>query len=473
MIMIQNISFFKIIANKSLDFYLKMIYNVDKEVFDMLKSINIKNFRSFSELNADFTSSNHKPKKLVMIYGENGSGKSNFMASIAFLKNTLNSLSFQQYLNKMIENNEFENNDENTIKKLISIMRSNLHEEIKLNKMIGSEENMVLEFNYVYDRTKDATYKLEFSDEGVIYESLYCQLEKNLVKSFEISDGKIYFNNILFKSAQYEGEIKEKVQKYFGKHTFLSIIFNEFRLNNKKYINKNISKSFLKAINELNDCSVWCKYSKTEEGYINTKKIMRYLAQGYINKNEENDLLNIQEALNNYFICLYSDIKGIHYKLEENNNHYKYTLFFDKLINGKIRSIPSTLESTGTLKLLDIFPYIYKCISGGTVFIDEIDSGVHDLLMNDLLVNIEKQIKGQLIITTHNTMLLKNIKADFSYVINVDIYGNKNLNCIKDFGRIQNNHNVSTRYLNGIFGGIPQAANIDLQEIMSPINGKE
>ena len=148
-------------------------------------------------------------------------------------------------------------------------------------------------------------------------------------------------------------------------------------------------------------------------------------------------------------------------------------MYFDKLINGKIRSIPYNLESTGTIKLLDIFPYIYKCLNKGTVFIDEIDSGVHDLLMNHLLVNLEKQIKGQLVITTHNTMLLQKIKPDYSYVINVDLNGNKTLNCVKDYGRIQNNHNVSTRYINGIFGGIPQPGHIDLQEIMSSIDNRK
>ena len=92
--------------------------------------------------------------------------------------------------------------------------------------------------------------------------------------------------------------------------------------------------------------------------------------------------------------------------------------------------------------------------------------------MSYLLVNLEKQIKGQLIITTHNTLLLQKIKTDYLYVINVDANGNKSLNCIKDFGRIQNNHNVTNRYINGIFGGIPQPGYMDLQEIMSTIDNR-
>lgn len=439
----------------------------------MLKAIKLKNFRSFGSLDADFTMSSGKPKKLIMIYGENGSGKSNFISSIQFLKNTLNTLSFQENLNVMLESDELEKYDEEIIKSFIKFSRSNLSVEIKENKMIDSLENMILEFHYVFLSNKEAIYKLEFDDDKIVYESFHCQLEKNMVKVYEISNEESYFNNNLFLTEKYESEIREKLLKYFGKHSFLAIIFNEKRLNNAKYMNQNISKVFLKAIDELDNCSLLCKHSKSEEGFIYASKILHNLSQGSIPKNDSDTLLKTEEALNNYFTCLYSDIKGVHYKVEEEKNKLKYNLYFEKLINGKIRAIPYNFESTGTIKLLDIFPYIYNCLNKETIFIDEIDSGVHDILMKHLLVNLENQIKGQLVITTHNTMLLQKIKPDYSYVINVDINGNKTLNCIKDYGRIQNNHNVSIRYINGIFGGIPQPGHIDLQEIMSSINDRK
>lgn len=439
----------------------------------MLKSIKLKNFRSFGNLEADFTMSSGKPKKLIMIYGENGSGKSNFISSISFLKSTLSTLSFQEQLDQIIENDELDKYDVDKVNSFITIARTFLSKQIKENKMIDSDENMVLEFHYAYPANKEAIYKLELDDNKIVYETFYCQLEKNMVKIYEISNDKTYFNNNLFLAEKYEKEIKEKVLKYFGKHSFLAIIFNERRVNNVKYMNQNISKKFLRAIDELDDCSVWCKQQKFEDGFIYTSRLMLNLSQGSISKKDKEILLKTEKALNNYFTCLYSDIKRVHYDIEEDNNKIKYNLYLDKLINGKIRSIPHSFESTGTDKLLKIFPYIYKCLKTGTVFIDEIDSGIHDVLMSHLLVNIEKQIKGQLIITTHNTMLLQKVKPDYSYVINVDINGNKTLNCIKDFGRIQNNHNVSTRYINGIFGGIPQPGHIDLQEIMSSIDDRK
>ncbi len=439
----------------------------------MLKGIKLKNFRSFGNLEVNFTTKSQKPKKLIMIYGENGSGKSNLMGSILFLKKTLDTLSSQENFNKIYDEAEIDKLDNEILKELIKESRTSLASEIVKNKLIGSNENMVLEFDYLYANNKEAKYKMEFDDEKIIYESLYCQIEKNLVKTFEITTDKIYFNNNLFINEKYKKEIEEKVLKYFGKHSFLSIISNERVINNIKYMNLNVSKSFLKALAELHNCSLSYKQHNTEYSYISANKTLMVLKQGVISKKEKKTLLNIEESLSNYFSCLYSDIKGIHFELEENDNNIKYLLYFDKLINGKIRFVPYYLESMGTLKLLDIFPYIYNCLKSGTVFIDEIDTGVHDVLMKHILENLEKQIKGQLIITTHNTMLLQKMKADYSYVINVDINGNKTLNCIKDFGRIQNNHNVSTRYLNGIFGGVPQPGYMDFTDIMSNIEQEE
>ncbi len=439
----------------------------------MLKSIKLKNFRSFGNLEANFTTKSGIPKKLIMIYGENGSGKSNLMASILFLKKTLDTLSSQENFNKIYDEAEIDKLDNQILKEIVKQARTSLVSEIEDNKMIGSNENMVLEFNYLYANNKEAIYKMEFDDEKIVFESLYCQIEKNLVKTFEITTDNIYFNNNLFINEKYEKELKEKVFKYFGKHSFLSIISNERVINNIEYMNLNVVASFLNALAELHKCSLLYQQHKTEYNYINADKILMNLKQGIISIKEKDTLLNIEESLSNYFGCLYSDIKGIHFDLEEKDNNIKYYLYFDKMINGKIRSVPYYLESTGTLKLLDIFPYFYNCLKSETVFIDEIDTGVHDILMNHILENLENQIKGQLIITTHNTMLLQKMKSDYAYVINIDINGNKTLNCIKDFGRIQNNHNVSTRYLNGIFGGVPQPGYMDFTDIMSSIDQEE
>ena len=50
----------------------------------MFEYIKLKNFKSFGDITFDLTDKNGNPKKLVLIYGENGIGKSN-LASVYYM----------------------------------------------------------------------------------------------------------------------------------------------------------------------------------------------------------------------------------------------------------------------------------------------------------------------------------------------------------------------------------------------------
>lgn len=43
----------------------------------MFTCVKLKNFKSFNDITLDLTDKNNRPKSLVLIYGENGIGKSN------------------------------------------------------------------------------------------------------------------------------------------------------------------------------------------------------------------------------------------------------------------------------------------------------------------------------------------------------------------------------------------------------------
>ena len=47
----------------------------------MFTCVKLKNFKSFNDITLDLTDKNNRPKSLVLIYGENGIGKSNFAIS--------------------------------------------------------------------------------------------------------------------------------------------------------------------------------------------------------------------------------------------------------------------------------------------------------------------------------------------------------------------------------------------------------
>ena len=120
------------------------------------------------------------------------------------------------------------------------------------------------------------------------------------------------------------------------------------------------------------------------------------------------------------------------------------------------------------MNLLELIPFFISACEGQTVVIDELDKGIHDLLVDKILDNIIDYIKGQLIITTHNTLLIESRIPDKDiYVFNVNRNAEKELVPITDFnGRIHKNINKRKRYLLGMYGGIPYMSDIDFDELI-------
>ena len=86
--------------------------------------------------------------------------------------------------------------------------------------------------------------------------------------------------------------------------------------------------------------------------------------------------------------------------------------------------------------------------------------------MKNIILSIKDEITGQLIITTHNTLLLEILPRDNIYILSSDFEGNKRIATIKDYGiKIQKNHNARDLYLKGLFGGIPTTSYVDFEEI--------
>ena len=136
------------------------------------------------------------------------------------------------------------------------------------------------------------------------------------------------------------------------------------------------------------------------------------------------------------------------------------------MIGGNIKSIPSKLESDGTKRILKQFDTLIGALLGETVIIDEIDNGIHDVLMKNIIMSIKDEINVQLIITTHNTLLLEILPKECIYILSTDYTGNKKIGSIKDYGvKIQRNNNARDLYFKGLFGGIPTTDYIDFEEI--------
>lgn len=185
------------------------------------------------------------------------------------------------------------------------------------------------------------------------------------------------------------------------------------------------------------------------------------------NDDNEKELEEIEAILNSIFTGLYSDIKNVYYKTEIEDEKIYYQLYLKKLINNKVLDINFNRESTGTMRILDILPAILQAIMGNVSIIDEFDSGIHDLMVRDILKEVNRNIEGQLILTTHNTLLLeeKEFLKNINFIV-IDGRGKKQILNIGDYdNRTHPNHNARDLYLKGMYQAVPNTGNFDLEEV--------
>ncbi len=439
----------------------------------MFAKIRLKNYKSLVDFSASFLRKKGVAKKALIIYGENGVGKSNFASAFYTLCESIQTLSvrkaIQTFLEKKGENGKI---DESFIKYLSRNLRDT--ESIINNcKTINSEGNMELEFDFIL-KGKPGTYLLVYDNERLVHEKLSYVLNKNKCVLFDLSDKEKNINKKLFLDPDYDDEIRNLVLQYEGKHSLLSIIMNEKEEKAEGYIESKIHKALYEVISFFMTMSIKVKSgNRGERGKMGlSHSILGELTDGTINVEKQVELDRAERFLNEFFTNTYSDIKEVYYKRKQEDNEIKYELFFRKVVWGEVLDINYELESTGTQHLIDILPYLLMSVEGTVVVIDELDAGIHDLLVDNILNNILDSINGQLIITTHNTMLLdSDINPEYIYSFIVDKYANKELVSIADFEeRTHPNLNYRSRYLKGMYGGIPHLGDIDFEELNDIFN---
>ena len=441
----------------------------------MVTYIKLKNYKSLIELEVDLTKKENTPKKLISIYGENGVGKSNFVDSFYTLKRIVSTRTINEKIRILTEKQkELQTDDFDKalyfFGQLGSIIKngffSNSIDIINECKTIDSKDNMIIEVGFKI-KSKSGVYCIETDDTDIISEKLDFTLNKNKVNFFEITKKEKYLNESVFIDNEYKKEIFSIIEKYWGKHSLLSLIAYEIEDKKENYVKKKIFNGIFEVINFFSSLSILSRNKMEVFKDIEEEKLF----YGTLSVSEEKKLTKIENVINTFFTSLFSDIKQAYYKKKFDNDKINYILYFKKNIHNKLIDIEYNIESTGTKNILKILPYLISAAKGKTVIIDEIDNGIHDLLMLKILENLSEDLKGQLIITTHNTLLLEEeFIKDSIYIFKVDENANKKLLALNKFeGRVHPNLSIRKRYLKGLYGGIPFPMDIDFNELIEGV----
>ncbi|MBP5342923.1 AAA family ATPase [bacterium] len=434
----------------------------------MFTYVKLNNFLSLNNVTFDLKETRDKIKKIAVIYGENGCGKSTLIRSFYFLQNLIHTFDLEKREVRFLRFLEEQENREVPPILIRYMNEQTLSNLFKSSRTIQCEDNSRLEYGFEVNG-HEGSYIIEYND-VIVYEKLYYFTGKQSGTVFEISSEDIKnpkLSTQVFKSNKIISEVIDRILKYWGKHSLISIVYDMLNNLNNDYIQENISNYLYDFHNMISETSIMIKSGDGISRVDSCKKInfLFDLESGSIDKENKWLLLNTEKILNDFFIQTYSDIKKVEFAEKIDDKRIKYKLLFNKYINGKIRKIPVENESTGTRKILEILRYLFGAFCGCTIIIDEVDNGIHDLLLKVVIDSMKDYITGQLIFTTHNTSLLESLDAKYVYIINGNYDGFKEIVCLSEY-KLQDSNSARLRYMKGLFGGIPFVQYVDYNEII-------
>lgn len=90
--------------------------------------------------------------------------------------------------------------------------------------------------------------------------------------------------------------------------------------------------------------------------------------------------------------------------LHDNREAFKIRLLSSRKENGKTVTIPLEYESKGIRKIISLLPFLMEALNSpaAVLAVDDLDSGIFELLFGELLSLFEENGRGQLIFTSSN-----------------------------------------------------------------------
>lgn len=443
----------------------------------MFSKITLDNYASFNhfELNLVENKTDKKAKKMAIIYGENGIGKTSLIRAVELLKRTYVALAASEELSKVIG----QYNEKDFVMSVFNSTMSGFRVESIINRAhkVGSSEETKLTYESIILRKK-YIYSMSFSSNSITEEKLLC----DGVTIFKAKKHRLTLSENDFLDIQLKERLNASFKMYFGeRYTFLSCIFSARRSIAKSFFEGALSPNLRAFLDMLDKIVVFTKDQFNSEivslGLSNSSNIfLPNFFSGRYTDNLKTRKEKTETALTMFFSSLYSNIVGAHYVIETNpQGLQQYSLYFIEKTGNDTVDVPYQYESTGTKKLVTLFDYLYKAATDNCViFIDEIDEGINDILLRDIFNSIDDSIVGQFIVTTHNTLLLKASLKRNIYLLDRGQDNNVVSYSLDEFGRkIQPATDVIGQYLNGLYGGVPQSGSFSIDYIVEALRDYE
>lgn len=444
----------------------------------MFTKITLENFRSFDHIVFDLTEKGNVPKHLAVLYGENGAGKSNLMSAFVLLPELTRTMDVRDAYERLLTRDAIFQ-DEKMEKVMREQMRHSLRDMsaiIKDYRMIDCEDPIVAEYEFNINGN-NGCYRVEFGQDEIVHERLEYVLNRRRGLYFDCSSDGILINDTVIQGTNGKDflvDVKETAKRYWGKHSLLAILLYEMKDKSNAFGRDNVTENFNIVLREFRGLS--CAVSmgnKSWEGLSSKLQVLKRPLQGHLSLRRETELDYASDFFTQLFTSVDLSVRKIFYKKEFHDDEIYYKLIEEKYIAGNYRRIDFERESAGNCQLLNISCYLLTACMGGVVILDEAEANIHDLLFQKLLEEIRPILKGQVIMTTHNTMLMEaSFAREATYILSVDPDNpsDKKIRCISDYRkRTYAANNIRNKYLNCEYGGVPELRQTEFQESIEKI----
>lgn len=444
----------------------------------MFTKITLENFRSFDHIVFDLTEKGNVPKHLAVLYGENGAGKSNLMSAFVLLPELTRTMDVRDAYERLLTRDAIFQ-DEKMEKVMREQMRHSLRDMsaiIKDYRMIDCEDPIVAEYEFNINGN-NGCYRVEFGQDEIVHERLEYVLNRRRGLYFDCSSDGILINDTVIQGTNGKDflvDVKETAKRYWGKHSLLAILLYEMKDKSNAFGRDNVTENFNTVLREFRGLS--CAVSmgnKSWEGLSSKLQVLKRPLQGHLSLRRETELDYASDFFTQLFTSVDLSVRKIFYKKEFHDDEIYYKLIEEKYIAGNYRRIDFERESAGNCQLLNISCYLLTACMGGVVILDEAEANIHDLLFQKLLEEIRPILKGQVIMTTHNTMLMEaSFAREATYILSVDLDNpsDKKIRCISDYRkRTYAANNIRNKYLNCEYGGVPELRQTEFQESIEKI----
>jgi hypothetical protein len=342
------------------------------------------------------------------IYGVNGSGKSAILESVNIMRSLMTD---GNYLNDpMVQKN---------LNEIINKKTSKL--SISADFLVKDSQNIYL-FRYNINLIKNVMERYIIDEERLLYKKATSRKDE-LDTLLHIKDGEVI---------EIYKEEDTDLMEYFIKKT-MNLLSNSSSLILYSEVMSNSDEFKTRRVSFLGMC-LWALRIVAENIYIymdQSDNHVNYFLSDILLEEKDLDfttIINQAKRLNanklNIFHTNFDTVEKNAYSKYESivKRLYNFIKIFkpelldidiDRKENGDVYvcslnmvydnySISTEFESTGIKKLIKLFIYLDIMTKGGIVFIDELDSNLHDVYLCALLEYLMDFGRGQLCFTTHN-----------------------------------------------------------------------